>query len=97
METRLKSLQGASAEKEYQCKKIVSHCTGIPIDKVEDVSRLVVVNLEFVRYVYACIACSDVGKPVDCDGERSTSCRHCPGVWVYAEGASPGPFMTRLP
>jgi regulatory protein SWI6 len=36
--TRLKSLQGASAEKEYQCKKIVALCTGIPIDKVEDVS-----------------------------------------------------------
>lgn len=34
---RLKSLQGASAEKEYQCKKIVALCTGIPIDKVEDV------------------------------------------------------------
>jgi hypothetical protein len=38
MKTRLKSLQGASAEKEYQCKKIVALCTGIPIDKVEDVS-----------------------------------------------------------
>ena len=85
METRLKSLQGASAEKEYQCKKIVSLCTGIPIDKVEDVSRLVVVNLEPVHCVYAC---SDAGKPVDCDGERSTSGRHCSGVWVYAEGTS---------
>jgi regulatory protein SWI6 len=38
MAARLKSLQGASAEKEYQCKKIVALCTGIPIDKVEDVS-----------------------------------------------------------
>ena len=38
MKTRLKGLQGASAEKEYQCKKIVALCTGIPIDKVEDVS-----------------------------------------------------------
>lgn len=38
MKARLKSLQGASAEKEYQCKKIVALCTGIPIDKVEDVS-----------------------------------------------------------
>jgi regulatory protein SWI6 len=38
MSARLRSLQGASAEKEYQCKKIVALCTGIPIDKVEDVS-----------------------------------------------------------
>lgn len=38
MNARLKSLQGASAEKEYQCKKIVALCTGIPIDKVEEVS-----------------------------------------------------------
>jgi hypothetical protein len=37
MVARLKSLQGASAEKEYQCKKIVALCTGIPIDNVEDV------------------------------------------------------------
>lgn len=38
---RLQSLQGASAEKEYQCKKIVSLCTGIPVDKVEEVWILV--------------------------------------------------------
>jgi regulatory protein SWI6 len=38
MKSRLKGLQGASAEKEYQCKKIVALCTGIPIDKVEEVS-----------------------------------------------------------
>ena len=37
---RLQSLQGASAEKEYQCKKIVSLCTGIAIDKVEEVRNL---------------------------------------------------------
>jgi len=37
---RLKGLQGASAEKEYQCKKIVALCTGLPIDKVEDVSDI---------------------------------------------------------
>ena len=55
MEARLKSLQGASAEKEYQCKKIVALCTGIPADKVQDVSDSVVVNLELVRCVYACI------------------------------------------
>ncbi len=38
VKARLRSLQGASAEKEYQCKKIIALCTGIPIDKVEDVS-----------------------------------------------------------
>ena len=37
MAARLTSLQGASAGKEYQCKKIVALCTGIPIDNVEDV------------------------------------------------------------
>jgi len=40
VQARLKGLQGASAEKEYQCKKIVALCTGIPLDKVEDVSGL---------------------------------------------------------
>ena len=41
MEQRLQKLQGASAEREFQCKKIVSLCTGAPLDKVEDVSCLV--------------------------------------------------------
>lgn len=40
VQARLKGLQGASAEKEYQCKKIVALCTGIPLDKVEDVSDM---------------------------------------------------------
>ena len=40
LDTRLKSLQGASAEKEFMCKKIIALCTGITIDKVEDVSSL---------------------------------------------------------
>lgn len=38
---RLRSLRGASAEKEYQCKKIVALCTGIPIDQVEEASLFV--------------------------------------------------------
>ena len=38
LQDRVQSLQGASTEKEYQSKRIVSLCTGIPIDKVEDVS-----------------------------------------------------------
>lgn len=37
LEDRRKGLQGASAEKEYQCKRIVSLCTGIPLDKIDDV------------------------------------------------------------
>lgn len=38
VEQRLSKLQGASAEKEFLCKKIVALCTNVPIDKVEDVS-----------------------------------------------------------
>lgn len=37
MEARLKQLQGASADKEFQCKKIVSLCTAVPMDQVEQV------------------------------------------------------------
>ncbi|KAF9454339.1 apses-domain-containing protein [Macrolepiota fuliginosa MF-IS2] len=43
---RLTSLQGASAEKEYQCKKIVALCTGIPIDRVEDMLENLVIAVE---------------------------------------------------
>jgi regulatory protein SWI6 len=46
MGARLKSLQGASAEKEYQCKKIVALCTGIAIDKVEEMLENLVVAVE---------------------------------------------------
>ena len=41
VKARLKGLHGATAEKEYQCKKIVALCTGLPIDKVEEVSQVV--------------------------------------------------------
>jgi hypothetical protein len=34
---RLESLRGASAEREFQCKKIVALCAGAPVDKVEGV------------------------------------------------------------
>jgi len=37
MATKLKQLQGASADKEYQCKRIVSLCTGVPMGQVEEV------------------------------------------------------------
>ncbi|XP_006461892.1 hypothetical protein AGABI2DRAFT_71368 [Agaricus bisporus var. bisporus H97] len=46
VKARLTSLQGASAEKEYQCKKIVALCTGIPIDKVEDMLENLVIAVE---------------------------------------------------
>ncbi|KAF7308775.1 Transcriptional factor [Mycena kentingensis (nom. inval.)] len=36
MKGRLKGLQGASSEKEYQCKKIISLATQNPIDKIEE-------------------------------------------------------------
>jgi regulatory protein SWI6 len=42
---RLESLRGASAEREFQCKKIVALCTGVPVDKVEEVP-------EFLTDVY---------------------------------------------
>ncbi|GBE86449.1 Start control protein [Sparassis crispa] len=46
MEERLKSLQGASAEKEFQCKKIVALCTGVSIDKIEEMLDGLVVAVE---------------------------------------------------
>ncbi|KAG5647799.1 hypothetical protein DXG03_007721 [Asterophora parasitica] len=46
MKARLKTLQGASAEKEYQCKKIVAMCTGIPIDKVESMLENLLIAVE---------------------------------------------------
>ncbi|KAH9479381.1 Start control protein cdc10 [Psilocybe cubensis] len=46
VKARLKGLQGATAEKEYQCKKIVALCTGLPIDKVEDMLDNLVIALE---------------------------------------------------
>lgn len=35
---RMDATRGAGAEKEFQCKKIVSLCTGVPVDRVESVS-----------------------------------------------------------
>lgn len=42
LKQRLHALEGASTEREFQCKKIVALCTGVPVDKVEDVSALLV-------------------------------------------------------
>jgi len=46
MESRLKQLQGASADKEFQCKKIVSLCTGVPMDQVEQMLENLVIAVE---------------------------------------------------
>ncbi|KAA1475471.1 transcription factor [Dentipellis sp. KUC8613] len=46
MEARLKSLHGASAEREFQCKKIVALCTGVPVDKVEEMLDDLVIAVE---------------------------------------------------
>lgn len=54
VKNRLKSLQGASAEKEYQCKKIVALCAQIPIDKVEEVGF----HAHYIRYVFMSHRCS---------------------------------------
>ncbi|KAF7309783.1 Transcriptional factor [Mycena indigotica] len=43
---RLKGLQGASAEKEYQCKKIVALSTQQPIDKIEDLLETLLIAVE---------------------------------------------------
>ncbi|PCH44340.1 apses-domain-containing protein [Wolfiporia cocos MD-104 SS10] len=46
MQARMGALQGASAEKEFQCKKIVALCTGAPIDKIEDMLDNLVLAVE---------------------------------------------------
>ncbi|TFY58234.1 hypothetical protein EVG20_g8232 [Dentipellis fragilis] len=46
MEARLKSLHGASAEREFQCKKIVALCTGVPVDRVEEMLDDLVIAVE---------------------------------------------------
>ncbi|ETW78743.1 hypothetical protein HETIRDRAFT_478021 [Heterobasidion irregulare TC 32-1] len=46
MEERLKSLHGASAEREFQCKKIVALCTNVPVDKVEEMLDDLVIAVE---------------------------------------------------
>jgi len=46
MEARLRNLRGASAEKEFQCKKIVAMCTGVGIDKVEEMLETLLTAVE---------------------------------------------------
>ncbi|CAK5274055.1 unnamed protein product [Mycena citricolor] len=46
IKSRLKGLHGVSSEKEYQCKKIISLCAAIPIDKVEEMLENLVIAVE---------------------------------------------------
>ena len=45
-EERMKGLQGATAEKEYMCRKIVALCTGLPIDQVDGKLESLVASIE---------------------------------------------------
>ncbi|KAJ4469527.1 transcription factor [Lentinula aciculospora] len=46
MEERLKHLRGMSAEKEHMCRRIVALCTGMAVDKVEDMLDNLVIAME---------------------------------------------------
>ncbi|THU87994.1 hypothetical protein K435DRAFT_782260 [Dendrothele bispora CBS 962.96] len=46
MEERLKGLKGASTEKEYMCRRIVALCTGVPVDKVDEMLDNLVIAME---------------------------------------------------
>jgi hypothetical protein len=85
VKARLTSLQGASAEKEYQCKKIVALCTGIPIDKVEEVKlTFFLLSTCVPRYSRST---SDAGELGYCGGERIPNRRHRSSVRIHAKGA----------
>ena len=83
MDARLRSLQGASAEKEFQCKKIVALCTGVPIDKVEEVRT----DLSGLREGNVLMGfCSvDAGQLAHCGGERVANRRYRACIRIYAE------------
>lgn len=63
---RMDATRGAGAEKEFQCKKIVSLCTGVPVDRVESVSAM---PKELFSGFRLTSGSSDVGEPVDCCGK----------------------------
>jgi hypothetical protein len=58
VQARLGSLRGASAEKEYMCKKIVALCTGIPVDKIEEVRvhrfKISGLSISHLWNIYSC-------------------------------------------
>lgn len=84
VEQRLSKLQGASAEKEFLCKKIVALCTNVPLDKVEDVSLV----LSAYNHRSPLPPCSAVGEPRHRSGKRIAGNRYWKGVWLHAEGLS---------
>ncbi|CUA78347.1 Start control protein cdc10 [Schizosaccharomyces pombe 972h-] [Rhizoctonia solani] len=43
---RMDATRGAGAEKEFQCKKIVSLCTGVPVDRVESMLENLLLAVE---------------------------------------------------
>jgi len=51
MEERLKGLKGASTEKEYMCRRIVALCTGVSVDKVDEVSGSFTVLLDLTKFL----------------------------------------------
>lgn len=83
MEQRMRGLRGASAEKEFMCRKIIALCTGVPVDKVEEVRAHPTPR----SYELTCF--SDVGElDLGCR-ERRPSNRHKSRLWFHAEGAHP--------
>ncbi|CEL56203.1 Start control protein cdc10 OS=Schizosaccharomyces pombe (strain 972 / ATCC 24843) GN=cdc10 PE=1 SV=1 [Rhizoctonia solani AG-1 IB] len=43
---RMDATRGAGAEKEFQCKKIVSLCTGVPVDRIESMLENLLIAVE---------------------------------------------------
>jgi len=85
MEARLRNLRGASAEKEFQCKKIVAMCTGVGIDKVEDVSSCST-SLHANGLLKSFPL--DVGDVIDGCGVGIPVYRYRARIGVYAKGLS---------
>ncbi|KAG8957828.1 transcriptional regulator swi6 [Tulasnella sp. 408] len=46
MAQRIEGSKGASAEKELQCRKVVSLCTGVPVDEVDGMLENLVIAME---------------------------------------------------
>ena len=84
MEQRSSRLQGASAEKEFMCKKIVALCTGVPLDKVEDVSGQSLLMQTTQRLTWETHTAARESR--HCRRERTSSDRHRSGFRLHAEG-----------
>ena len=86
VQARLKGLQGASAEKEYHCKKIVALCTGISVDKVDDVR----ISFYFLLHSLTYLSLSENRGFVDCGGKRIIDNRHWASIWFHAKSPASG-------